>query len=143
MPIGTAVILGSICAIAATIALFILVIPESKKETIANNKFLLFLHDLFNFKTLYLEWIVKALYVLTTTACVGIGFFMLFAGYRGYISYAGPGFVLMILGPIIARITYESTMYIILLVKNTMQINGKLGKKEPEAAPAPAEENKD
>jgi len=153
MPIYVAIIIGIVLALGGTVAAYIFFIPESKRATFNNNKFLLFLHDTFNFKSLWLETILRALYVFSTLSCVGAGFFMLFSGQSSYNYYSGrssfhsfalSGLLVMILGPIAVRITYESLMMFILLVKNTMEINKKLGSKtvgspeaeEPDEVPA-------
>ena len=70
---------------------------------------------------------------------------MLFSSNRHYDYYYGatiggqsyflPGLLLMVLGPIVLRITYEFMMLTILLVKNVIDINKKL--KAPEAPVAP------
>lgn len=136
-------ILASLAALALTIVAFVLIIPKSKRKGMTN-PFLIFLHDLFNFKQLWLEKIFKFLYVFSTISCITVGVPMIFwfektpkrvyyadsiFGYayedayewRGYI-----GILLVILGPIIARILFEGIMMFILLVKNTMDINKKL-----------------
>lgn len=127
MYVGTAITVGIIFAVAATIALFLLVIPAKKNGQL--NKFLQFLHDTFTFKTLIIEKILQVLYVLSTCLTVFIGFFFLFArmGYWYYsASTALYGLGLMILGPIVARIVYELLMLGVLQVKNTIEINRKL-----------------
>ena len=42
----------------------------------------------------------------------------------------GIGLLIMIIGPIVIRILFESTMLFILLVQNVIEINKKLSKKE-------------
>ena len=147
MGITTALILGLIIAIGCTIAACILIVPEKKRASL--NKFWMVMHDIFNFKDLLLEKILKVLYVFSTLFCIAFGFFMLFSGYRSFWdgsfhSYALQGFLVMILGPIFTRISYEFLMMTILLVKNTMSINNKLSgkavkKEEPVAVAAAAE----
>ena len=124
-----AVILGLLAALAAAIVAFVMLIPESKRPGL--NKFFRWVHDFFNFKTLWLEKILKFLYVFQTLACIGIGFFMLFTFERdwwsGKLVWTGYwGFFLIILGPIVSRIVYEFIMLAILMVKNTGEINRKL-----------------
>ena len=54
MTLGTAVAIGAINGLILTIVLCIMVVPEKKRSTL-NNKFLVALHDIFNFKDLLLE----------------------------------------------------------------------------------------
>lgn len=122
-----AIVLGMVAALTCTILSLILITPEKKRGQL--NPFFRFVHDLFNFKFLVIESILKFFYILVTLSCIGIGFFLLFSGY-GYRSYyrsmAGYGLLLMIGGPIVFRIAYETVMLAIIAVKNIIQINGKL-----------------
>ncbi len=125
-------IIGAILALAATIVAWIMIVPENKRPKL--NKFFQYLHDLFNFKSLWLEKILKFLYIFETFACVIVGFVLLFnfSSYSGiygrsHVRWNGwIGLLLMIFGPIINRIIYEFLMMLVLLVKNTMDINDKL-----------------
>ena len=122
------IILGIILALAATIVAWIMIVPEQKRPQL--NKFFQYLHDLFNFKSLWLEKILKFLYIFETLACVIVGFFMLFSfssygfGRRTWTGWIG--LLVMIFGPIFVRIGFEFTMMLVLLVKNTMEVNDKL-----------------
>ncbi len=148
---GVLVVLGVVFAIAATVLLAIFVLPEGKRAALP--KFFQILHDIFNFKDLLIEKILKILYVFSTMYCVLGGFFMLFSfvrmpdfyGYGYSFRWTGwSGLLFMVLGPIVCRLAYEGLMMFILLVKNTIEINKKLSCKETkEEAPvkveAPAE----
>ncbi len=127
MNISTAMGAGIFFGLVATILLCVFVVPESKGQAL--DGFLLVLHNIFNFKNLLLEKIVKVLYVFATCICIFIGFFMIFAR-NDYYYYSEstffPGILLMFLGPIFVRITYELLMMTILLVKNVISINNKL-----------------
>jgi hypothetical protein len=131
MPVIAAYIIGSVLAIGGTIVAYILIIPEKKRAGL--NKFLQVLHDIFTFKSLLLEKIIRVLYVLSTLSCVFVGFFMIFSGARdwsgNFQSMALPGFLTMVLGPIAVRLSFEAVMMFILLVKNTIEINNKFEKK--------------
>ena len=151
---GIISILASLAALALTIAAFVLIIPKSKRKGMTN-PFLIFLHDLFNFKQLLLEKIFKFLYVLSTISCITIGVPMIFwfekvPRYSSWISresdytYEWRGYIgilLVILGPIIARILFEGIMMFILLVKNTMDINQKMDDKLESPAEASEQRN--
>ena len=121
-------VLGILTAIAATVLIYIFFLPESKRERLP--KIGKLLHDIFNFKSLFIEKVLQLLYILSTTSCIFIGFFMLFgfeeSWYRGVNWYGGYGILIMLLGPIAIRIAFEAAMLFILLVKNVIQINNKL-----------------
>ena len=129
--------LGTIAALVCTILCVILVTPVKKRDTLP--KFFRFLHDIFNFRSLLIEKILKFFYVLSTLLTIFVGFFMLFSGYEkysynwyggeystGFKSCAGYGILLMILGPIVIRLVYEGAMLAIIAVKNIIEINNKL-----------------
>ena len=131
MPINVAYILGLILALAGTIVSVILITPEKRRAVLP--KFFQFVHDVFNFKFLILEKILKFLYIFSTLFTILTGFFMLFSGYETYSYYGGSdfhsvaleGLLVMILGPVLIRIVYEFMMMTILLVKNVIQLNNK------------------
>lgn len=122
-------VLGIIGGIAAIVLLYIKVLPKSKDGNL-NNKFLQFLHDYFHFKKLYIEAALKFLFICASVFVITIGFFLMFAhvSYWGYSqSYFLPGLLLVVLGPIALRISYEMLMMAILLVQNVIDINSKMG----------------
>lgn len=125
MPMTVAVILGVVAAIAGTVVAFVMIIPEKKREGFKSNKVLLWLHDFLNFKTLWIEKILKCLYVLMSLIYVCVGFFMLFSASFGQYM-GGYGLLLIIFGPILTRVVYEFCMLSILTVKNLAEINNKL-----------------
>lgn len=139
-------VVGALGAIALTVLTLVFIIPEKKRAGL--NKVFAWLHDVLNFKTLFIEKILKALYALCTFACIAIGACWMFGieiyRYSGYNDYyadefnwmGGWGILLMILGPIAVRIAYEIIMMFILLVKNTIEINNKMKSENNEPAPA-------
>ncbi len=129
------VILAIVLAIVGTIVSFILIVPDKRRNALP--KFFKFLHDLFNFKFLTIEKIMQAFYIFSTLYVVVYGFFFLFTfteDRRGDVSWQGwVGLLMMLLGPVLIRIAYEMLMMFIILVKNTNQINNKLGTSYAEA----------
>lgn len=139
----TAYVIGIVLALIGTVLTFIFIMPESKKAGL--NKSLSVLRDIFSFKELFLEKLLRACYIFLTLFCIFGGFFMLFARsyfvmYIGSSSLAMYGLMLMILGPIVVRICFEISMMFVLLVKNTMDINSKIGSCG-KAEPVKAQEN--
>lgn len=133
------VIVAFVLALAATITAWIMIVPDRKRAGL--NKFFQWIHDLFNFKSLWLEKILKFLYIFETLFCVICGFLMIF-NFSTYESYnysygkfgttthttwnGWAGILLLVFGPIIVRVIYEFMMIVILQLKNTMEINDKL-----------------
>lgn len=124
MKISTAFTIGAVIAIIFTVFICIAVLPAKKKVTLSG--FLLTLHNLFNFTSLLVEKLLKVLYVFVTGFCIAGGFFLLFSkvGYGN--STFGWGLLLLILGPILARIIFESAMVFILILRSTNDINKKI-----------------
>ena len=147
--LGIIGLLAIVLAVAATVLAFIFIIPDKKRAGL--NGIGKFLHDTLNFKYLIVEKILQALYVFATAFVVLTGFFLLFyvqSGYDyGYYStpakwFGGYGLLIMIVGPIAVRLAYAFLMMAVLLVKNVIQINGKLknanGGKQRDIFSAPA-----
>ena len=132
LPIGVwptiAMILAIVLAIGGTVCLFIFVL--SKKAS-GKNKFMNFLRNFLEFRYLILEKALKALYIFCTAFVILYGFLIVWIA-------PGSGFILMLLGPIVLRLSFELSMMFVLLVKNTIEINGKLADQTPDETPADA-----
>lgn len=121
---GVMDIIALILALGGTVVSLILITPEKARAKL--NAFLRFVHDLFNFKFLFIEKVLQFCYILLTLYVFTSGFFMLFQTTYWGNSLAGQGLLTMILGPVIIRIMYELLMMFVLLIKNVIQINNKL-----------------
>ena len=137
----TFIIIGIVLAVAATIFICVRVLPK-KYDGRLDSKFLQFLHDFFNFKTFYIEALTKFIFVLLTCLCIFVGFLLMFGKFE-YYGYFGMTFTqstflyglgIMLLGPLVLRVTYEFVMMAILLVQNVIDINRKM--KAPAATAA-------
>ena len=133
MPIIATVIIGVILALGATVCLFIFILPDKKRDKLPG--FFKVVHDILNVKTLLIEKVLKALYVFNTMLCLFVGFFGLFSGTwstsfwtgrTSFQSFAPYALLLIVFGPIVCRLLHEVAIMMILLVKNTMEINQKL-----------------
>ena len=121
--LSTLSIVALVLAIVVTVLAFIFIVPEKRRKKMG--KFGKFLHDTCNFKYLIVEKILQALYIFATAMVIFIGFFMLFCSdWNGWMG--GKGILIMILGPIALRLTYELLMMAVLAVKNIISINNKL-----------------
>ncbi len=129
--LGTLGIIAILLAIIATVLAFIFIVPAKRREKMG--KFGKFLHDACNFKFLIVEKILQALYIFFTALVILVGFFMLFCSdWSGWTG--GKGILLMILGPIAVRLSYELVMMAVLAVKNIISINSKLRNQNEGAA---------
>lgn len=144
MSLRFAMILGVVLTVISIVLLYLFVLP--KKQNGKLPPFLQRLHDFFHFKKLFLEPILKFLYLLSTCFCIFFGLFLLFGRVEyishpflsTYSSYSEStflrGLVLLVAGPIVLRILYEGAMLLILAARNLVEINQKFG-----AAPGTAD----
>lgn len=135
----TMLIIAGVLALVATVLAFIYVVPEKKREKLG--AFGKFLHDTCNFKYLMVEKILQALYIFNTAAVIIFGVLMLFRTEYNYwtgdrIWMGGYGLLIIILGPIAIRLSYELMMMAILLLKNVISINRKLKNQNERSADA-------
>lgn len=126
---STILIIAGVLALVATVLAFIYIVPEKRREKMGS--FGKFLHDTCNFKYLMVEKILQALYIFSTAAVILFGFLMLFRTEYNYwtggrIWMGGYGLLIIVLGPIAIRLSYELMMMAILLLKNVIAINRKL-----------------
>jgi hypothetical protein len=105
-----------IALIIAVVAMFVIV-PDRKREKLKG--FMRTLHDFFNFKKLWIEWIFKSLYIACTLFCIIDGLLNIFSNFWAAL-------LIMIGGVLVVRIVFEISMLFILLVQNTIDINKKM-----------------
>ena len=122
-------VIALVLAVVATVLAFIFLVPEKRREKLS--AFGKFLHDALNFKYLIVEKVLQALYIFATAFVILYGVLQLFNVQQSYWGggatwMGGRGLLLIILGPIAVRLSYELMMMVILLVKNVMEINRKL-----------------
>jgi len=115
-------ILAVIAALTLTILSVIFITPAKKRNSLP--KFFQLCHDIFNFKGLFLEKILKFTYIFATLYVIIGGFFGLFFSGSGEAVISN--LLAIVITPIIIRLFYELFMMIILLVKNVIEINNKL-----------------
>ena len=151
-------VMAVLAAIAATVLLAIKVLP-AKKDGTFSKKLVQHAHNYFNFKQLYLEKILKILFTFLTITCIIGGVFTATLG--NFIQFIGNisdalkydvydymskyiwktlgnnvliGLAITVLGPIALRLVYEMLMMFVLLVKNVIEINGKMKVEKAEPA---------
>ncbi len=122
MSIETLSILTLVGALVTTIILMVTVTPRSKDGKFSS-AFAQMLHNIFNFKALLIEGILKFFYIFGTFFMIIGGFFSMFLDYEDAFV---EGFLTMILGPIFLRIMFELVMMVIILVQKVISIEAKL-----------------
>jgi len=121
-----ALIIAAVLAVIVTVLIHIFILNRQWAARLG--KFGLYMEGFFNFRYLLLEKILRALYILSTMLAIFCGFFLLFCKipYTNY-STAPIGLGLLILGPIVLRISYEALMLSILKYKALCEINKAVG----------------
>jgi len=126
--LGALGFIAFILAIVVTVLIFVFVLSKKREGNLKG--FWAKLADFFNLKHLYIEKVLQVIYVFNTCLFELLGFAMLFKVQRDWYGeghwMGGYGILIMILSPIVIRLTHELIMMGVLLVKNVMQINSKL-----------------
>lgn len=118
-------IISALVSLVCSILIWTLVMPEKKRPTL--NAFFTFISDVFNFRSLLIEKILKFTYLLLTLFAILFGFCAFVVSISINDGRAALiGLLVMILGPIALRLIYELSMMAVLLVKNVIEINNKM-----------------
>ncbi len=155
-----ATVVGILAAIALTVLLYIKVLPARLDGTF-RKRITQFLHDYFNFKELYLEVVLKAVFAVASISCITVGLLgatvgnvielvknveiAIDYGYFGswvwgqFFSNFFGGIALAVVGPLALRLVYELILMLVLLCKNVAEINRKLKTEEGETVEAEVE----
>ncbi|MBQ6841153.1 MAG: hypothetical protein IJO63_03470 [Bacilli bacterium] len=105
-----------VLAIIGGIVVYFLFLKPNKK---VENKFLSWIKDFLNFKKMLIEDILKVTYVILTI------FITLFS--FNFIGSSFLAFLLMItLGNVVVRVAYEASLMLIMIWRNTNDINKKM-----------------
>lgn len=124
-----------VISLLAAIVLTILFAPKKKRDSLTG--FGAWLSDLINFRSLFVEYILKFLYVFATCFVIVVGLFgMIVALVEGYqFIFFLRMFLFTLLAPVAIRLAFELLMMAVLLVTNVIEINKKLPYAKNPAAP--------
>ncbi len=106
-----------ILVLAATIAIHIFVLPESKYDSLPPA--LQYIHNFLNMKVLWVDLIMRFLYIFGTIAIIPYSIYMMFKA--SFIS----GLLTLIFTPVVLRITYELLMMTVMIARNVIELNRK------------------
>ena len=115
-------IIALVLAIVGGILVYFLFV---KAKTEPKGKFAKWLKDFLSFKIMWIEPILKVVYYVATIFTVLYSFTFLALGGYGFLMFL----MCLVLGPIIIRIVYETTMMFIMIWRNTRDIAENTKKK--------------
>jgi len=127
--LNIALIVGLVLGIAGAVVLLIVFLPAPKRGRLS--PIMQKLHDFLNFKTFFLGYILKILYIVANVVLVCEGLYLLFISFL-------TGLLLLVLGPIILRLLYEVIYLLLSLRDNVDAIRHKMqGSSQPEESAQP------
>lgn len=115
------VIISLVLAIIGGIVLYFTFL--SKKNEGKYTGFLAWMYDFLTFKKMVIENILKILYLVIAIFITLSSFAMISSSFLAFIAY-------LTIGNLIARIMYELFLVVLVICRNTTEINKKLDKKE-------------
>lgn len=107
--------------ILSLIGCFVIYFLFVKKDSKISNKFLLWLRDFLRFDKMLIENILKITYIFVALL-ITLGSFSIIG--TSFLAFL----LTLVLGNIIARVVYEASLIIIMIWKNTSEINKNLKK---------------
>ena len=109
-------IIAAVLAVIGGIVIYLLFVRTDKKE---DNKYLAWFKDFANFKKMLIEPILKVTYLILAIFITLYSF--------GLIGVSFVAFLLTLtLGNILLRLVYETTLILLMIWKNTTEINKKM-----------------
>lgn len=117
-------ILALIVMLTGGLALYFLFVRQPNRYTGALAR----LHDILNFRHFFTEALLRALYCITV---VGLGVYSLILLFTHFFL----ALMLFVGGNIVARIGYEYALLLLVMCRNTQEINRKLGPLPHQPAP--------
>ena len=120
-------VLAALVIVAGGLALYFLFVRKPNHYQGAAAR----LHDALSFRTFYTEKLLRALYCIAVVSIVVSSVILLFSNFFGAL-------LVFIAGNLIARIVFEFALLLLVLCRNTQEINQKMGPLPGEpAAPQP------
>ena len=123
-------VLAALVIVAGGLALYFLFVRKPNHYQGAAAR----LHDALSFRTFYTEKLLRALYCIAVVSIVVSSVILLFSNFFGAL-------LVFIVGNLIARIVFEFALLLLVLCRNTQEINQKMGPLPGEpAAPQPPQD---
>lgn len=109
-------IVATILSIIGGILLYVLFVNKKDK---VENKYLAWIKEFLSFKKMLIEVILKVSYIIVAIFITLTSFNIISTSFLGFLLY-------LIIGNIIARLIYEGSLILLMIWKNTSEINKKI-----------------
>lgn len=114
-------IVSIILAIVGGILIYFLFL--SKKNEGKFNGFVGWLYDFLSFKKMFMESLLKITYLIVALYITLSSFALIGTSFIGFLA-------MLIIGNVVARLVYEFSLLLLVICRNTTEINKKLSKKD-------------
>ena len=98
----------------------------SKKNEGKFKGFVGWLYDFLSFKKMFMEALLKITYLIVALYITLSSFALIGSNFIGFLA-------MLIIGNVVARLVYEFSLLLLVICRNTTEINKKLSKKEKES----------
>ena len=115
------IIVSIILAIIGGILIYFLFL--SKKNEGKFNGFVGWLYDFLSFKKMFMEALLKITYLIVALYITLSSFALIGSSFIGFLA-------MLIIGNVVARLVYEFSLLLLVICRNTTEINKKLSKKD-------------
>lgn len=109
-------IVAAILSIIGGILLYVLFVNKKDK---VENKYLAWIKEFLSFKKMLIEVILKVSYIIVAIFITLTSFNIISTSFLGFLLY-------LIIGNVIARLIYEGSLILLMIWKNTSEINKKI-----------------
>ena len=110
-------IISAVLAIIGGIALYFTVFAKSNENKFTG--FMKWLYDFVTFKKMMLESLLRVLYIIVAIYITLSSFALISTSFVGFLA-------MLVFGNLIARITFEFSLVLLTICKNTTEINSKM-----------------
>lgn len=109
-------VVAAILSIIGGILLYVLFVNKKDK---VENKYLAWIKEFLSFKKMLIEVILKVSYIIVAIFITLTSFNIISTSFLGFLLY-------LIIGNVIARLIYEGSLILLMIWKNTSEINKKI-----------------
>lgn len=117
-------IVSIILAVVGGILIYFLFLSKKNEEKFKG--FVGWLYDFLSFKKMFMEALLKITYLIVALYITLSSFALIGSNFIGFLA-------MLIIGNVVARLVYEFSLLLLVICRNTTEINKKLSKKDKES----------